>query len=295
MIVIQLQGGLGNQMFQYAIASILAKRNKTNVLIDECFYKKSEKTLGITPRKFELDIFENNYKKATDSDINSFLHLSTINKLKIRIGLNFPKTYNEPSFDFQTDVLSIKPPVYLKGYFQSYKYFIGHEDLIRQLFTFPLDKLDKENYKLLNTINTSNSTAIHLRRGDYVNNKFAAAYHGSCSLDYYYRAIKIIESKNKEFNLVFFSDDNDWVKEQFKDLPYSKIFIDNNKNENSWKDLLLMSSCRYNIIANSSFSWWAAWLNENKNKIVIAPEKWFFDIEVNNKTNDLIPEEWHRI
>lgn len=102
-----------------------------------------------------------------------------------------------------------------------------------------------------------------------------------------------MDSKSKEFKLVFFSDDSNWVKEQFKDLPYSKIFIDNNKNENSWKDMLLMSSCSHNVIANSSFSWWAAWLNENPEKVVIAPKKWFTDAEKN--TTDLIPSEWIRL
>jgi hypothetical protein len=100
-------------------------------------------------------------------------------------------------------------------------------------------------------------------------------------------------SKNKEFTFVFFSDDGGWVKRQFEDLPYSKIFIDHNKEENSWKDMLLMSSCSHTIIANSSFSWWAAWLNTNPEKIVIAPKIWFADTE--KDTNDLIPSQWIRL
>jgi hypothetical protein len=100
-------------------------------------------------------------------------------------------------------------------------------------------------------------------------------------------------SKNKDFTLVFFSDDSDWVKEQFNDLPYSKIIVDHNKEENSWKDMLLMSSCDHNIIANSSFSWWSAWLNINPEKVVIAPKQWFADSKKN--TTDLIPSEWIRL
>ena len=100
---------------------------------------------------------------------------------------------------------------------------------------------------------------------------------------------------NLEFSLFFFSDDSEWVKEQFKDLPYAKQFIDHNIGENSWKDMLLMSLCKYNIIANSSFSWWAAWLNANPEKMVIAPKKWFVQPETEMNTSDLIPSEWIRL
>lgn len=290
MIIIKLQGGLGNQMFQYAFASILAKKNKTKVVIDCSFFARVEKTPGFTPRKFELAIFNNHYIWVSDSDVFYFHRLSKINKLKKKIGLNYPKIYNETSFGFQSGDLSIKSPVYLKGYFQSYKYFIGYEDFIRQVFSFSIGTLDDLNKELLSTIKSSNTISIHIRRGDYVNDTIIATYHGDCSLDYYQEAIKLLSSKNEEFTLVFFSDDSDWVKRQFEDLPYSKIFIDHNKEENSWKDMVLMSSCSHNIIANSSFSWWAAWLNDNQSKIVVAPQKWFAITDKN--TNDLIPSEW---
>lgn len=293
MIIIQLQGGLGNQMFQYAIASILAKKHNTKVLTDKRYFKRAEETPGFTPRKFELAIFDNHYTMASDSDILSFHHLSNINKLKRKLGLRYPIIYEEPSFDFQTAALSIKSPVYLKGYFQSYKYLIGHEDFIRKLFSFPVDKLDLINEELLITIKSSNTIAIHIRRGDYVSDKITAEYHGSCSLDYYLEAIKLVTSTNKDFTLVFFSDDSDWVEEQFKDLPYSKIFVHHNMEENSWKDMLLMSSCTHNIIANSSFSWWAAWLNTSPEKTVIAPKEWFKTKDLNTQT--LLPEEWMKL
>jgi len=294
MIITELQGGLGNQMFQYAFASILAKKDNTTVLINNSFFARIEKKQGFTPRKFELAIF-NNITMASESEVKFFHYLSNINKVKRKLGLNYPKIYNEPSFDFQTDALSIKSPAYLKGYFQSYKYFVGNEDFIRQLFSFPVDKLDVINKELLITIKSSNTIAIHIRRGDYVNDKITAGYHGNCNLDYYIEAIKLMVSKNKNFTLVFFSDDSDWVKEQFEDLPYSKIIVDHNKEENSWKDMLLMSSCNHNIIANSSFSWWAAWLNVNADKIVIAPKYWFAKSEEEINTSDLIPPEWLRL
>lgn len=293
MLILKLQGGLGNQMFQYAFARIVAKKNNTKILIDNSFFKQAEKAPGFTPRKFELAVFDNDYHMASDADILSFFYLSKINKVKRKVGLRYPKIYEEPSFDFQTDALLIKSPAYLKGYFQSYKYFIGYEDFVRQIFYFPLDKLDVINKELLTTIKSLNTIAIHIRRGDYVNDKIAAEYHGNCSLDYYLEAIKLLISNNKDFTLVFFSDDGDWVKEQFKDLPYSKIFIDDNKGEDSWKDMLLMSCCSHNIIANSSFSWWAAWLNENPGKKVIAPKEWFKTKDLNTQT--LLPERWMKL
>jgi hypothetical protein len=293
MILIKVQGGLGNQMFQYAFARILAKKNNANVLIDDSFFERTEKKLGFTPRKFELAIFNNQYTLASNADILSFHYLSKIHKVKKKLGFCYPKIYVESTFGFQADALSIQSPVYLKGYFQSYKYLVGYEGLIRQLFSFPVDKLDDINNELLIKIKNSKSISVHIRRGDYINDEKTAQYHGSCSLDYYIEAIKLLASKNMDFTLVFFSDDSDWVKEQFNDLPYSKIVVDHNNDENSWKDMLLMSFCSHNIIANSSFSWWAAWLNDNPDKTVIAPKNWFQTKDLDTTT--LLPEEWIKI
>lgn len=293
MLIIKLQGGLGNQMFQYAFASILAHKNNTNVLLDGGGFERVEKIPGFTPRTFQLAHFNNQYIWASTSDIISFQQISIINKVKKKLGFNYPKIYKEPSFIFKEVALSIQSPVYLKGYFQSYKYFVGYEDFIRQVFSFPIDSLDERNKGLLVKVKSSNCIAVHIRRGDYVNDTLTAAYHGNCSLAYYSAAIKLLVSKNKEFTFVFFSDDSDWVKRQFEDLPYSKIFVDHNKEENSWKDMLLMSSCRHAIIANSSFSWWAAWLNTHPEKIVIAPKNWFKTKDLDTTT--LLPEEWIKI
>lgn len=293
MIVIKLQGGLGNQMFQYAFARVIAKNNRDLILIENSFFENVKRKKGFTYRKFELDIFDNYYKIALDSDIATFYHLSIINKLKKKTGLCYPKIYNEPSFDFQINALSIKSPVYLEGYFQSYKYFKGNEVLIKEIFTFPVKLLDRINKELLFKLKKHNTIAVHIRRGDYINDKVISEVHGNCGLEYYLEAIKRFESNIKDFTIVFFSDDINWVKEHFDDLPYSKIFVDNNKNDNSWKDMLLMSSCSHNIIANSSFSWWGAWLNSNPEKVVIAPKKWFAASDKN--TRDLIPSEWIQI
>jgi hypothetical protein len=290
-----MDGGLGNQMFQYALASILAKKNNDLVLLDTSFFDQTEKRLGHTPRKFELGFFNNHYTPAKKKDILFFKQLSVFNKIKRELGLNYPKMYQEPSFRYDEKVLEIQIPVYLRGFFQSYQYFIGYENLIRELFAFPVDTLDEVNKNLLATIKSTNAIAIHIRRGDYVNDATTQQYHGNCSLDYYIKALSLLIENSTDFVLYFFSDDSDWVKEQFKDLPYPKQFIDHNTGENSWKDLLLMSTCKHNIIANSSFSWWAAWLNANHGKKVIAPKKWFALSEEKRNTNDLIPPEWIRL
>lgn len=290
MIIVKLQGGLGNQMFQYAFARILAQKNNTKVVIDGSFFARVANIPGFTPRTFELAIFDNHYSMARDSDLISFLHLSKINKVKKKLRLNYPKVYKEPSFSFQSDALTTKSPVYLKGYFQSYKYLEGYEDFIKQLFCFPINKFDSFNKELVAKFKNQNTIALHIRRGDYVEDKLTQQYHGNCSSNYYLKAIKLLDSKSKDFTLVFFSDDIDWVKKQFEDLPYSKIFVDHNTEENSWKDMLLMSCCSHNVIANSSFSWWAAWLNTNTEKIVVAPKNWFATTE--NDTRYIIPSEW---
>ncbi len=289
-----MDGGLGNQMFQYALASILAKNNNLSLLLDLSFFDQTEKRLGHTPRKFELAVFNNSYTPATPTELLFFKQLSVFNKIKRELGLNYPKMYQEPSFRYDENVLKLRTPVYLSGFFQSYKYFMGHENLIRKLFAFPVDTLDEVNRKIVANIKSTNAIAIHIRRGDYVNDAITQQYHGNCSLDYYIKAISLLTAREKEFSLFFFSDDSKWVKEQFDDLSYPKQFIDYNTGENSWKDMFLMSSCSHNIIANSSFSWWAAWLNTNPDKIVIAPKKWFAKSEEEINTSDLIPREWLR-
>jgi hypothetical protein len=289
-----MDGGLGNQMFQYALASILAQRNKDSVLIDTSFFDQTEKRLGHTPRQFELMVFNNTYTFAKTTDILFFKQLSVFNKVKRDLGLNYPKMYKEPSFSFDEKVLNLKSPAFVRGFFQSYKYFIGYENLIRNLFIFPAT-LAEINKSVLTNIKQTQSISVHIRRGDYVNDATTNQYHGVCNLNYYLKGISLLTGNSDSFTLFFFSDDCDWVKEQFKDLPFSKQFIDHNTGENSWNDMLLMSSCQHNIIANSSFSWWAAWLNSNPDKKVVAPKKWFVESEEKIDTSNLTPPEWIRL
>lgn len=293
MILITLQGGLGNQMFQYAFAKVLASKNKAKIVIEDSIYKLQEKKEGYTPRNFELDIFNNEYIFAEKKDLELFKNLSFFYKVKKKLKLNYPKKYNEISFDYSSKAHLLKSPVFVTGYFQSFKYFVGFEKLVKKIFVFPIDKLSQENKDLIPILRKPNTVAVHVRRGDYITDRTTNQVHGVCDINYYMQAISVTLSQIQNPTFVFFSDDTEWVKEKFENLDSDKIFISHNKNENSWIDMFLMSICSHNIIANSSFSWWGAWLNENPQKIVVAPKKWFQAKEVD--INSIIPEEWIKI
>ena len=171
MIVIQLQGGLGNQMFQYAFARILAKRNSVTLKLDKSFFETFSKEQEFTSRNFELGIFENVCKQASAKEIFKLTRLSFIDKIKKHLGFYYKSNiYSEPSLDFQSGAMSIKVPVYIKGYFQSYKYFENQEDLIRETFSFPFESLDDRNKTLLSKLQSETTISVHIRRGDYVTN-----------------------------------------------------------------------------------------------------------------------------
>jgi len=294
MIIIKIQGGLGNQMFQYAIGAIMGLIKKEPVLLDTTFFNLTKKA-DFTSRKFELFIFPNDYEIADQMQINHFKKLSYLNKIKKKIKLNYPKKFVEPTLHFYNEVFSLKTPLYLDGFFQSYKYFIGYEDFIKEIFKFPIEKIGIENEKLLEAIKAKNSISLHVRRGDYVSDKKTQEFHGECGVDYYIKAIDLMASKIDNLLLVFFSDDTEWTREQFEKLPHSSIFIDHNKDEDGWKDMFLMSNCKHNVIANSSFSWWGAFLNNNPEKCVFVPEKWVLNEEINEQKKDMIPSSWNRI
>lgn len=294
-VIIKLNGGLGNQMFQYALGYIVSLKNNSQLLLDKELFQLTEKTPGHTPRNFELEIFGLANPSAIKKDLLYFEHLSLKNKIRRKLYLNFPKMFFETNFSYQDDIEKVLPPVYLRGFFQSYKYFQHYENEIKNLYKYPENKLNTKNMDLLNKIRNSNSVSVHVRRGDYIEDKVTQKFHGNCSTDYYNRAISKIISFDKEVEFFFFSDDIDWVKKEFRDLQVKKTFVDSNIGKNSWIDMLLMTHCSHNIIANSSFSWWAAWLNKNDSKKVIAPKTWFKNPEKEKYTFDLIPKEWDRI
>jgi hypothetical protein len=297
MIIVKLMGGLGNQMFQYAMGRSLAHRHNTQLKLDLSFLESTPEVT--TPRVYELEHFNITGEIATPLEVAEFtgkyndLFQSALVKMRRLIGLSAasPFHYVERHFHFDPAVLDAPDNTYLEGYWQSEKYFRDTEDIILHEFVVTSEP-DEWNRRMAEEIEATASFSIHVRRGDYVADKATSEYHGVCSLDYYRTAVDMIVSQIKSPHFFVFSDDPAWVKENLE-LRYPVTFMDHNGPRRSHEDLRLMSLCKHHIIANSSFSWWGAWLCRNPNKIVIAPERWFNDTEIDTK--DLLPERWIRI
>jgi hypothetical protein len=177
---------------------------------------------------------------------------------------------------------------YIQGDFQSEKYFENIKNIISEDYSIKEPIKDKED--LINKIKSTNSVSIHMRGGDYVRGK-RSSFHGTCSPEYYYKAIEEIKLNIDSPFFFIFTDDIPWAKNHIK-FPEPNIFISNEENK-PYEEIILMSYCKNNIIANSTFSWWGAWLNNNKNKIVIAPKKWFNNDSIDTK--DILPKQWIKI
>jgi len=288
MVIAHLIGGLGNQMFQYAAAKALAAKYDTTLLLDISSFESYTLHQG-----FELNrIFRGDFDLAQNADTQKMLGWQSFKSVKSylhRPSLSWLRKKSlavEPCFEYWEGFEQLSADTYLSGYWQSERYFISAEDIIRDDFRFSTP-LSDENLELADKIKHSESVSLHVRRGDYINN----SVYASCSLDYYQSAINHLSMQFDSPNFFIFSDDIDWVKENIN-LKHPHVYIDNNQGDQSYNDMRLMSLCRHNIIANSSFSWWGAWLNANDAKTVIAPKKWF-NTDLNSK--DLIPASWIRL
>jgi hypothetical protein len=286
-------GGLGNQMFQYAVGRSISLKLNLELKFDLSFYD------NCTDRKYDLNKFRIFNTSATNSEIEnistSSLSIKKILKFKILrkpIPLYLGPVIRERMFNYDQNILKIRgKKFYLDGYWQSEKYFSEYKKQLHHDFT--LLKIENMAYlKLKNEILNCNSVGVHIRRGDYVNNPITNKFHGVCSEQYYYSAIESLKYRFKNPVLFVFSDDLHWVKTNL-DFSLPVYYIDNHYNLTPNEEILLMSSCRHNIISNSSFSWWGAWLNENIDKIVIAPKKWFNTNQASD--TDIIPNRWIRI
>lgn len=286
MVAVELIGGLGNQMFQYAAAKALALKRNEKLLLDNRLFA----TYNL--HDYALNHFELRPTFLEEGKI-IFEPIPITEKVKAVVSRKkiFTK-YEEQGLDYDENLFS--PPqrnMYLKGYFQSEKYFMKFEDEIRRDFQIT-SPLQKNTVEMLKVIESVTSVSLHIRRGDYINNPKTNNFHGTCSLEYYHRAIEMIKKEIENPVFFIFSDDILWAKENLRTDSITH-FIDFTDAATNYEDIKMMSSCKNNIIANSSFSWWGAWLNENKNKLVIAPEKWF-NVDYHN-TIDIIPESWLKI
>ncbi len=284
-MIVNINSGLGNQMFQYAFGRSLSITKKDDLYLDISGYKKEKK------RKFSLDVFRINYKTATDDKINKERYpLGIISKIYFYISYKI--LLRIQSTRFIDSFMNNPKKSYFIGFWQSEKYFKNTDDVIRKEFALknPLTEYTQVVFDKIK--NVPISVSLHIRRGDYILEPHTNAYHGVCSLDYYQKAYEELTKRiNSPFEIFVFSDDIEWVKQNLK-LPVKMHFVSNPKIPD-YEEMFLMSCCTHNIIANSSFSWWGAWLNPNKEKIVIAPEKWFANKKEDSR--EIVPESWIKI
>lgn len=292
MIIAKLMGGLGNQMFQYAAGRCLALRHGVPLKLDLSFLEGNQS--GNTPRRFALDNYAISAAKASPLETalmsgrgGSRLGTATVSVLQKLFGNIL---YRERFFQFDPEVLRLSGRVYLEGYWQSEQYFTEYAEVIRREFMVTEPLLGR-NRELADEICSVNAVSVHVRRGDYVRDAKTNAVHGVCTIDYYEKALEIMAQCTSDTVFFVFSDEPEWGVQHLKmDGPLRYI---GHNGDTPHEDLRLMSLCRHHIIANSSFSWWGAWLSANPDKIVIAPKRWFNDPAIN--TDDLTPAGWQRI
>lgn len=318
MIIVRLTGGLGNQMFQYAAARRLAYKHNTILKLDiipliedgyrsyglQCFNIQEYfadcidvfriypieglRRMGfkIVGKKFSNLFFRRFIKDKKRSLMQRYYNydLTSQKVLNLVVG----RILSQRFFHFDPELLEAPDNVYMMGSWISEKYFKDIENIIRKEFTIKTPQVGKKK-EIAEMILNTESISLHIRRGDYVTDPSNRELYEVCNLDYYTRCIKYIVDKIKSPYFFVFSDDIPWAKENLKS-SFPITFVDHNTELTGYEDMRLMSQCKHNIIANSSFSWWGAWLNTNPEKIICAPKEfirlWNFD------TKDVLPSEW---
>ncbi len=291
MVIVHLMGGLGNQLFQYAAGRELSSRLQAELKLETSGYDK-----GKTTRTYMLRHFRIQEKKASKDEIRLFKRHSRLNRFFERLGLK--ETYSllkeHPVPNRMPQFFSIQGHVLLRGFWQSETYFEHVSPLVRQELTLREPPVDTKNTAMLKQIADTQSVAIHFRRGDYVSDRNIQKFHGTCSETYYRNAIALIQSNVDHPFFFVFSDEPDWVAEHVKlDVPH--CIVCHNSSDEAHKDLHLMRHCRHFIVANSSFSWWGAWLGDDEHKIVIAPKRWFQRIPDDADDSHIIPKTWLKL
>lgn len=257
-ISIKLQGGLGNLMFQIACAKAYSLRHNKELILSSDNYG-----------------FGHNHFSFYNDNIFSNIEIKDVK-------LNGFTQWIEPGFNY-INIPNTSDSLYLNGYYQNEKYFKDFKSEIKELFSYPNGEKERILTPYKETLINNEVCSIHVRRGDYLN---LPDHHPVQNMNYYMKAIKMMP---RDCKFLIFSDDLEWCKQNFPDISDKFIFVDGNKD---YEDLLIMSQCNHNIIANSSFSWWAAWLNCNHDKKVIAPLKWFGPAHSHLDSSDIYAENW---
>lgn len=286
-VVVALSGGLGNQLFQYAAGRSLSLSLKCELALDLSWF------LGGHNRKYGLDNFELPIKLLNSASrlpfgIKAFGAKISKKFFSSRFGL---PVYREPYFHYNPSFQSINSPIVLDGYFQSERYFLGCEVQIHRDLNFS-GTFPEKCLPVYKKIQECDAIAVHVRRGDYLTRKQNVAIYHSLSIEYYIDAVNELAKRLKNPRCFIFSDDIPWVRDHLRFGIPAEV-VDVNSGDEAYWDLRLMSSCKHFVIANSSLSWWGAWLGKDPLKQVIAPRKWFRS-DVRN-TSDLIPPDWMRL
>jgi len=275
-------------MFQYAFSRHLAEIHRTQIKMDISAYDYDG------PIKYALGPFNIQESFASDTEIKKLTEIKHNALTKLLYGIlhshdKKPDTfirYNKANFN--PAMLKLPDGVYLEGHWQSEKYFVGIEQIIRNEFAFKETQAGK-NKKIAEHILSSESVSIHIRRGDYIDSPIVGNSQYACGLDYYHSCINDVLQKTANPVFFVFSDDIQWCRRSLK-LSQPTVYVDHNGFDKGHEDMRLMSQCNHNIIANSTFSWWAGWLNANEGKLVYAPKEWFAGKK--HCSDDLIPARW---
>jgi len=292
MIISHLIGGLGNQMFQFAAGRALSLDRQVPLYLDVQDFAGYALHNG-----YELDrIFNINAQLAGNIELKKVLGwraYSPVRKKLYRpqlVKLRGKKMFVDTQFSSWSQINEVPDDCYLMGNWQTEHYFDKVREVIRADFSFKIPPAGR-NAELAEKISRCVAVSLHVRRGDYAANAATQAFHGLCSLDYYRRAIEYVINRVPNSVFFIFSDDIPWVRENLQ-LVYPCHYVDHNKGDESYNDMRLMSLCTHHIIANSSFSWWGAWLNPRFDKIVVAPQRWVLS---DFDASDIVPSSWTKI
>lgn len=286
-IVVKLKGGLGNQMFQYACGKAVSLKHNSLLYLDiSGFPDHNGRKYSLEGLNVKANIADNCLLRKFKDGLLSVL----LKKLGFNIDFRYKCYFEKKRIVFDPEIFDAGDNIYIDGYWQNEEYFKHIERILLEDFTLK-NPLPEKEMPVKKRTKKESSVALHIRRGDYVTNPETKKNHGVLDICYYNEAMKIISSKVNNPHFFVFSDDIYWAENNLKsDFP---IYFIKDHNYSNVEELYLMTLCDHHIIANSTFSWWGAWLSKNPQKIVIAPQKWFSCFEANIK--GLIPDEWIKI
>lgn len=282
MITIKMQAGLGNQLFQYALYCSMKERGK-KVCLDDSWYNKDLPDY----KKKAIQSFQVDYEKMPAGTYPNYIRDES-NRFNMLIKkFNWSKRlYVEKQSGLYDPKVFELDDIYLDGYWQTEKYFFDCSKIIKKNLTYS-KPLNEQNFNFIEQMKKSNSISIHVRRGDYISSGYKNKYGGICDELYYRNAINYVINRIPDPVFFIFSDDIAWCKKFFQG---STVFVDNNTGTEAYLDMVLMSHCKHHIIANSSFSWWGAYLSKEQG-LTIAPTRW----QNSSEMPDIWCDDWIRI